>query len=312
MPPSPSQSLGSVKDMIVGNVLMLVSTIFFAMDFPLIKILVPSAMNGNDITVFRVAGACLIFWIASLFAKCTPLRRSDALKVLLGGGLTLWAFIEFFNLAVAFGNPVDVSVVMTLPPVFVALIGVCFMHVRVSWIEVLGLVLGLAAAVVIVIGGGTGHDGKDNLLGIIFAVISCLAYAFYLIIMAKPLKTYTPISLLRWTFLAACVPTIILLFHFVKAPIFHHPDMQTAWGCIIFIIVAPTFLSYLLINKSIKLIGSELTGLYEYFLPVLALIASLIMGVVHSVRTDQIIAMMVVVIGMVLTTIGKRKAALKK
>lgn len=309
MPDTAKPARDTTKDMIVGNVLMLVSTIFFAVDFPLIKILVPSAMDGNDITVFRVVGACVIFWIASLFVKCTPLRRSDALKVLLGGGLTLWAFVEFFNLGVAFGNPVDVSVVMTLPPVFVALIGACFMRVRVSWIEVLGLALGLAAAVVVVIGGGTGHAGKDNMFGIVFAVISCISYALYLIIMAKPLKTYSPVALLRWTFLAACVPTIILLFSFFKAPIFHHGGMETAWWSIIFIIVAPTFLSYLLINKSIKLIGSELTGLYEYFLPVLALIASLVMGVVHTVRTDQIIAMVVVVIGMALTTIGKRRAS---
>lgn len=311
-PPPTLQKGESVGKLLTGHLCMLICTIFFGVDFPLIKMIVPSSMNGMDVTVFRIMGACILFWLTSAFIRCKPLQKQDYLKVLLGGGLSLFAFLFLFNLSLQYGNPVDVSIVMTLPPIIVVIIGVCFMHARVSLLEVIGLAVGLAGAVIVILGGGSaGKSGSDNLLGDLIALASCFAFAIYLIIMAKPSHDYSPVSVLRWTFLAASVPCLFLLDQFFRAPIFHAPDQGTAWIIISVIMVAPSFLSYLLMSPAIKLIGSELTGLYQYFLPVIAVVSSLIFGVVHEVRADQIIAMVIVVVGMVLTTIGKRRSNLK-
>ena len=56
-------------------------------------------------------------------------------------------------------------------------------------------------------------------------------------------------------------------------------------------------------------VGSELVSLYQYLLPVFATISAVVMGLDHM-KWIQIVAMVIIVIGMALTNIGKghRKA----
>ena len=75
-------------------------------------------------------------------------------------------------------------------------------------------------------------------------------------------------------------------------------------------LLCPTFLSYFLINPAEKLIGSELVSMYQYFLPVVATIASVIMKVA-TIRWFQIAAMVFIVAGMVMTDIAKRHQRLQ-
>ena len=118
------------------------------------------------------------------------------------------------------------------------------------------------------------------------------------------MQRYRPVSMLRWVFLMSCLPMLFLLPSLPKAEIFHTVEWQP-WACIAFILICPTFLAYFLINPAEKLIGSELVSIYQYFLPVVAMIASVIMGVAH-IRFIQIVAMIVIIIGMLITTKAKR------
>jgi len=71
------------------------------------------------------------------------------------------------------------------------------------------------------------------------------------------------------------------------------------------VVVCPTFLSYLLVNPAIKLIGSELVSIYQYLVPVVAAIASVCMHIA-TLHTIQIIAMAVIIGGMLLTNHAKK------
>lgn len=75
---------------------------------------------------------------------------------------------------------------------------------------------------------------------------------------------------------------------------------------ITFIVLCPTFLAYFLINPAEKLIGSELVSIYQYLVPVIASVASVIMGIAE-IHTVQIVAMAIIIAGMLLTNISKRR-----
>ena len=80
--------------------------------------------------------------------------------------------------------------------------------------------------------------------------------------------------------------------------------------CITFVLLCPTFLSYFLLNPAEKLIGSELVSMYQYFLPVVATIASVIMKVA-TIRWFPIVAMLLIIAGMVMTELAKRRQRLR-
>lgn len=291
---------------LVGNLCILIATIFWGVNVSFTKALIPEWMSADGISAVRLVGGAILFWIGSVFVKNDRIDRSDWRKIAIGGFFGLFGFIYLFVTSLKYANPIDVSIIMTLPPMFVILIGVFFLKQRPSLLEYIGLIVGFAGAVIVIASAGSNTSaGRDNLLGDVLAILSCICYASYLIILQGPTKKYKPISLLRWVFLFAAIPALFLLIGFDKMPIWHAATAGP-WLEIGFILLCPTFIAYFLVQPAIKDIGSELVSLYQYLLPVFATISAVIMGL-DRLKWLQVLAMLIIIVGMVLTNIGKKK-----
>ncbi|MDE6452605.1 MAG: DMT family transporter [Muribaculaceae bacterium] len=292
---------------LAGNACILAATVFWGVNVSFTKALIPEWMTPQGIIVVRLVGGCLLMWLASAFVRCTRIARRDWLRLVLGGGVGLFAFIYLFVTSLRYGSPIDISIIMTLPPVFVLLIGVVFRHRRPSAAEWGGVALSMAGAVTVIVAGGSGARGSDNLLGDLLAVASTLCYAFYLVVLEGPSRSYRPVNMLRWVFLFAALPSLFLLPDMARMPLLHTSD-ATPWLEIGFILLCPTFMAYFLVQPAIKDIGSELVSLYQYLLPVFATLSAVLMGL-DRLKWVQVAAMVIIVAGMVLTNAGKRRRA---
>ena len=294
----------SVGKFIAGNACILVATIFWGVNVSFTKALIPQWMTSESISAVRLVGGCMLFWLASLFVRNARIDRADWKLILLGGVIGLFGFIYLFVMSLRYGNPIDISIIMTLPPMFVLLMGVLFRHARPSWIELAGVAVSFVGAVIVILDGNSGKAGSDNLLGDVLAVASCICYAFYLVILEQPTRKYPPVTLLRWVFLFSAIPGAFLAIGFDKLPILH-ASVVAPWLEIGFILLCPTFIAYFLVQPAIRSIGSELVSLYQYLLPVFATVSAVLMGL-DTLRWAQVAAMAVIIAGMVLTNIGKR------
>lgn len=294
----------SVGKFIAGNACILVATIFWGVNVSFTKALIPQWMTSESISAVRLVGGCMLFWLASLFVRNARIDRADWKLILLGGVIGLFGFIYLFVMSLRYGNPIDISIIMTLPPMFVLLMGVLFRHARPSWIELAGVAVSFVGAVIVILDGNSGKAGSDNLLGDVLAVASCICYAFYLVILEQPTRKYPPVTLLRWVFLFSAIPGAFLAIGFDKLPILH-ASVAAPWLEIGFILLCPTFIAYFLVQPAIRSIGSELVSLYQYLLPVFATVSAVLMGL-DTLRWAQVAAMAVIIAGMVLTNIGKR------
>lgn len=291
---------------LVGNACILIATIFWGINVSATKYLIPEWMTANGIVVVRLVGGCLLMWIVSLFMKNKPIVKTDWLRLVLGGTIGLFLFIFLFVTSLRYGNPIDISIIMTLPPIFVILIGVIFQHQRPTWIEYLGIIVSFVGAATVILSNGKGAEGNNNILGDVLAIASTLCYAFYLVILEKPSHTYRPINMLRWVFLFAAIPSLFLIPGMEKEAILQTTKFEP-WALIIFIWICVSFLAYFLVQPAEKLIGSELVSLYQYLLPVFATISALFMIPGSHLHMMQIIAMAIIIVGMILTNIGRRR-----
>lgn len=290
--------------MIVGNLCILFATIFWGVNVAFTKALIPNWMTSEGISAVRLIGGCSLFWIVSLFVKTDKVARSDWKQMIAGGVIGLFGFIWLFVLSLKYANPIDVSIIMTLPPMFVLVIDILFLKTRPHWLEYVGMVVSFAGAIIVILGGSQGHNGSDNVLGDLLAVGSCLCYALYLVFTVGLSRRYRPITMLRWLFLFAAIPGLFFLKGFDVQPILHTHNFAP-WGEIGFILLFPTFIAYFLVHPAINDIGSERVSLYQYLLPVFATISAVVMGLDH-LKWIQVLAMVIIVAGMVLTDIGKR------
>lgn len=289
------------KNKLKGNLFILISTIFFGINVPVLKFLTPAWMSGQDAAAFRIFGGCVLLWLASVFIRNDKIQRRDWLRIILGGGAGLFLFLYLFCMSLEYASPVDVSIILTTPPLFVIFIGVVFQHRKLSPMGLTGVLVGLAgAALVILTQGHGGAHASDPLKGNLLAIGSSVCYAFYLVILERPSKAYNTVTLMRWVFGCAAGVAIPLLFVLPKAPIFSGNATLTPWLMIGFVVIFPTFVSYLLVSPAIKLIGSKMVSMYQYLVPVVALIASICMEL-DRLRWEQPVAIVVVVIGMLMT-----------
>lgn len=290
--------------LLVGNGCMLLAAIFWGLNVSVTKALIPEWMTSDGISCVRLIGGCVLFWLVSLFFKTERIQRADWLKLVVGGTVGLFGFIALFVTSLRYGNPIDISIIMTIPPMFVILIGVLFRHQRPSVMEYIGVAVSFVGAAIVVLANSGGKAGSDNVLGDILAILSTLCYAIYLVVLERPSHTYKPLSLLRWVFLFAAIPCLFLVPGIQTEPIVH-ATATTPWLEIIFILVGPTFLAYFLVQPAQKSIGSEMVSLYQYLIPVFATISAVAMGI-DRLKWVQVLAMGVIIVGMVLVNIGKR------
>ncbi|MCH5226471.1 MAG: EamA family transporter [Muribaculaceae bacterium] len=292
------------KGFLIGNLCILIAEIFWGVNVSVTKALIPEWMTAYGIIIVRLVGGAILMWLASLFVKNSKIIKGDWIKLILGGAIGLFLFIFLFILSLKYGNPIDISIIMTLPPMFVILIGVIFQHQRPYWVEYLGVVVSFIGAAIVILDGGKGHSGSNNLLGDILAILSTICYAFYLVILVGPTRTYKPITMLKWVFLFAAIPALVLIPFATHQPIFHTRE-AVPWIEIAFILFCVTFIAYFLVEPAIKYIGSELVSIYQYLLPVFATVSAVLMGLAH-LKWLQIVAMVIIVAGMVLTNVGKK------
>lgn len=152
------------KGALAGNICILVATIFWGMNVSFTKALIPQWMSAEGIIVVRLIGGCALMWLVSLFLRCEKIVRHDWLRLVLGGAIGLFAFIYLFVTSLRYGNPIDISIIMTMPPIFVILIGVIFQGQRPSVAEYVGVAVSMAGAVVVIMAGQAGRKDRKSVV----------------------------------------------------------------------------------------------------------------------------------------------------
>lgn len=241
-----------IEKAVLGNAYISLATIFWGVNYPFAKALIPEWMSANAVSRVRLAGGCCLFWLASLFMKTEKLDRESLKKAAIGGAIGLFGCIYLFVLAPNYGRAIDIAIIMTLPPVFVILMEVFFLGRRPSILAYIGVILSFGGAATVILGGGSGGGGgSDYLLGDALAIAASCCFAIYLVTLAKPTRVYSPVSLLRWVFFFAALPALFLSPDLFRSPIIHC-DKLDPWLWISFILFCPAFISYPLTQPAIS------------------------------------------------------------
>ncbi|MGL5683861.1 MAG: DMT family transporter [Marinifilaceae bacterium] len=299
------------RNKLAGHLSMTLSTIWFGLNIPVLKDLMPHWLNGLDATFLRIVGGCVLFWIASLFVKGQRIEKSDWWLLIVTGVVGQFAFILFLNLAIQYTSPIDVSIIMTTPPLMVILASAWIYKIKLTVRKVIGVIVALCGALLLILLQAHGTD-SGSMKGTIFCVISAICYAIYLLGIKKPSEKYRSIPLLRWLFLfgsLVCIP--VTISSVLKAPVVLHPEAKPIWE-MVFIVIFPTFVAYLLIPPAVRRIGAPIVSMYQYLIPVVASAGAIAMGLA-KLRWDQPVALIIILFGVFLTSYTpKPKANVEK
>jgi len=256
---------------------ILTANIIFGINTPISKNVLQEYLNPYSLTFFRMAGACMVFWIVSLFLKKEKIKIKDLFFILLasmfGIFINQFSFIQGLSLT----TPVNAAIIITSTPIMTMIVSFIFLKEPITIKKALGVFMGASGAILLVITSNSGSLGSGNMWGNILCLASSLSYAIYLTAFKWLIDRYHPVSLMKWMFLFAAIMCIPFTFNSISQINFSEIPIQ-AYLQISYIVIGATFVTYLLIPIGQKGLRPTTLTMYNYVQPLVTTIIAVIFG----------------------------------
>ena len=275
---------------------ILLANVIFGLGVPVTKLLLTDWVTPMGYMASRSLGACIVFWIIAAFMPKEHVERRDLLTILFGGLLGFVVSQTLTAWALDYTSPIYFSLIATLTPVAVMLTAALFIGERITSLKFVGILIGIAGAVLMVLMSQKAASGRNDLIGIILAVLSVLTWAIYLIITRKVAAKYTPVTQMKYVFLISALVTVPLALPELSANALY----TDAWGWsgvaeMLFIILCATALGFFLIPFSMKHLQATTVSIYTNLQPIVAAFVAITIG--QDVLTwDKVVAAVLVLL----------------
>jgi drug/metabolite transporter (DMT)-like permease len=257
-----------------------------------------------DLVVLRTAGTAAILFAASRgrrpAAPPAKLTTSDYGRIfiygLLGASINQVAFLE----GLARSTATNASLLVVAVPVLTLAFAVALGRERATVTGVLGIAIGLAGALLLIVPRGGVEMSRVAALGNLLLLVSGASYALYLVLTRSMLARHDPLRVVSWTFLLAALTVFPLGMRGLRA-LFVSGLSAPGWASIAYVVIGGTAVPYLLNNWALARVQSSIVAVYVLVQPVVA--ASLGRVLLHEqFGRHTAIAAVLVVAGVFLST----------
>ncbi|MEG1616912.1 MAG: DMT family transporter [Bacteroidales bacterium] len=297
-----------MENKITGHLTSFLAVLFFSLNIPATTYIFDGWLDASAYTFIRTSGGFLICWLISLGIKNQKLDwAKDWLTILLGGILGLALFFFLYGYGIGETSPIDAAIILTLSPIIVLVLSAFIFKEKITPLKAVGILLALSGALLIIL--LQGKRGKETeMLGNILVFVAAFIYSIYLIFTRDVSRKYNPVNLLRWMFLSAFLVSLP-----VGLPDLLHSNLVrnyqiTPLLVTLYIAIFPSALAYVLIPVSLKSLSSTIVSMYIYLIPIIATIASVILGQA-VLRWDEPVAIILVIAGVYLANLKKKTPA---
>lgn len=268
-----------MKQSYAGHVAIIAVNLIFGFNTPITKSVLssPYSISPLALTYLRFAGAALVFWVAAFLLKAPKANKKDILIMLLASLLGISLNQMCFVVGLSSTSPVDASIVVTLTPVLTMIAAAVFLREPITFLKVLGVMIGCSGALLLILSSSNGTSVSGSWSGNLFCLLSCIAYALYLTLFKNLIHRNHPLTLMKWMFLFST---------FMVLPICYKPLTQVSfaaipasvWLKIAYVILAATFVTYLLIPIGQVRLRPTVLSMYNYLQPIVTTLVALLVG----------------------------------
>ena len=279
-----------------AHVITLGAFVCFGLMSPLCKWAMEGGLiSGVSMACFRLCGASVLFWLASLAVPQQKIAPGDwkylIIMSLCGMGINQFCYV----LGVQYTSPTNACVITTSTPVFTFVLSVLFLHAVVTLRRVAGLVLAATGALILILGSQMQGGRSGNPVGDAICLFSQLAVSFYFVFFSGVIQKYHPLVLMRWLFLISAVLTAPLWVHEVWTLPWRELGLPEILGSA-YVVIFGSFISYLLMIVGQRHLEPPTVTAYNYIQPVIAATVGILLGV-DELSWQKVLAVLCIAAG---------------
>lgn len=268
----------------------------FGLMSPLCKWAMESGLiSGVSMAAFRLCGASLLFWLASLAAPRQQIERRDWLPLILmslcGMGINQFCYV----VGVQHTSPTNACVITTSTPVFTFILSAIFLHAAVTLRRVTGLLLAATGACILILGSQVQGGRSGHPLGDAICLFSQFSVSFYFVFFSGVIQKYHPLVLMRWLFLLSALLTLPFWWHEIRSLPWPQLGMSEILGTG-YVVLFGSFISYLLMIVGQRYLEPPTVTAYNYIQPIIAACAGIMLGV-DELSWQKVVAVVLIAAG---------------
>lgn len=273
---------------------------------PVGKEAMTNGVSGLAMVTFRVAGACVLFWLASLFAKRESVPWRD--KLMFAGAALFGLILNqcCYTIGLSLTSPINASIVTTSMPIFAMLLSALILKEPITSKKAVGVLIGCSGALMLILTSVTHASVKvGNLRGDLLCLFAQFSFALYLSLFRPLIQRYNVFTINRYMFTWATAMLLPLSFGEAQSAIYAHLSMRT-WAEVAYVVCIGTFFCYILTMVGQRTLRPTVVSVYNYVQPVVSVAVSLLMGI-GVLKATHALAVILVFSGVWLVTKSKSR-----
>lgn len=299
-----------MKEKLKGHSAMFTANFLWGIMSPISKsIFLTGLVSAFSLTNMRMAGAAVLFWVASLFMPRERVSRRDLFLLFVASLFGISLNQGFFVLGLSYTTPIDASVVASLAPIITMVLAAFIQKEPMTGKKVIGVFMGLSGALMLILNGADSVSGGlsgSRVMGDLFCLVAEVSFAIYYVSFKGLISRYTPVTLMKWMFLFATV--CCLPFGWSSLWTIPYADLgSTMYLDLFFVIFGATFLSYMLVSVGQKRLRPTILSMYNYIQPIMAALLAIWWGM-DSFDLKKGFAILLVFLGVYVVTTSKSRA----
>ena len=302
------------KGKLKGHAALWVANVIWGLNAPICKgVLVsgenPGGVNPFALSVYRMVGACLLFWTMSLLLPRERVAPRDIVRLFFASvfGIQLNQMLFLWGLSLT--SPIDSSIIATIVPVLTMVLATVFLREPITWLKSGGVALGCFGALLLVYVSQHGAGQTSSIMGDVLCIVSAVSYAVYLTAFRDTIVKYAPVTTMKWMFLFAAVVAVAVYYR-PLVEVDYAALAPATWGGIGYVVVCSTFVAYLMVPVAQRFLRPTVVSMYNYVQPLVAVVFTVIVGL-DTFGPTKGIAAFCVFAGVWLVTQSKSRAQLE-
>lgn len=291
-----------------AHISLFAAQVIYALNYSIAKDLMPNHIGPLALVLLRIAGAGLLFWILSLFIKKEKLEKGDLKKMATLALFGVFLNQVFFIYGLSLTKPINSAIIMISNPIMVILFTLIVFKERITILKISGLLLGIVGAVTLLLFKGNFEFGSETMMGDLMTLINASSWAVF-VVMAKPyMQKYQTVTVMKWIFLFGFIYMLPVGFNDLQSTVWQSWTGDVYLG-VAFVVVATTFLAYLLNTYALKDLSPSVVSMYIYTQPFLATLFAVFLGK-DTLTPTKILSAVFIIVGVYLVSMKTKSKKL--
>jgi drug/metabolite transporter (DMT)-like permease len=260
-----------------AHLALLVANLVYGANYTIAKEVLPDYIQASGFVLIRVLVALLLFFLIQKFwiKEKIDQRHIPLLFVCGITGVTVNQLLFFEGLALT--TPINAALIMTINPILVLIMAAIIIKEKITSMKVAGIIAGISGAILLILYKNNIDLSSETFLGDVYIFLNAMSYGVYLVIVKPLMKKYNPVTVMMWVFLSGSILVI---------PFGYNELMNVEWSqfpgyiwmAVVYVVIATTFLAYLLNTIALKRLSPSVVSIYIYLQPLFATFIAMALG----------------------------------